>query len=388
MGVTPLLYVIDYFRDPHAGTEGQLFALIEGLDRSEFAPHLLVFEDSPWLREHGFPCDYTVLGSRSLASPLTWYALARLVRGFRRQGYRLAHVFFNDPSLICPPVFRMFGIHTLLSRRDMGYWYTPALARILRITGRFAEGVIANSKAVKAVTVAEEGFAEKDIHVIYNGYPDSKVGSSIVNPQTTLLANLREQGCLLMGLVANIRPIKRIGDAVACLGLLRETVPHLNLVVIGAGDGADLIRQARDHGVEERLHLMGGSDDVAGCLGYLDIGILCSESEGFSNAIVEYKRAGLPVVCSEVGGNPEAITHGEDGFVFPVGNTESLAEAVRALAGDPELRKTMGELAKQNAEREFSMDRMLEAHQSLYRAVLARHTGCSGNSKATGESIG
>ena len=78
MGVTPLLYVIDYFRDPHAGTEGQLCALVEGLDGSEFAPHLLVFEDSPWLREKGFPCEYTVLGHRSLASPATWLALARL----------------------------------------------------------------------------------------------------------------------------------------------------------------------------------------------------------------------------------------------------------------------------------------------------------------------
>jgi L-malate glycosyltransferase len=388
MGVTPLLYVIDYFRDPHAGTEGQLCALVEGLDGSEFAPHLLVFEDSPWLREKGFPCEYTVLGHRSLASPATWLALARVARRFRRQGYRLAHVFFNDPSIICPPLFRMFGIHTLLSRRDMGYWYTPAIKRILRTTGRFAEGVIANSKAVKSVTAAEEGFAEEDIHVIYNGYPDSKVRSSVVNPQTTLLENLRKQGGLLMGLVANIRPIKRIEDAVACLASLSEVVPNLNLVVIGAGDRAGLLRQAGDQGVEERLHLLGSSDDVAACLEYLDIGILCSESEGFSNAIVEYKRAGLPVVCSEVGGNPEAVSDGEDGFVYPVGNAEALAEAVKALADDPDLRKRIGDLAKQNAEREFGMDRMLEAHQSLYRTVLARCTGRSERSKTTGESVG
>lgn len=387
MGVTPLLYVIDYFRDPHAGTEGQLHALVEGLDRSEFAPHLLVFEDSPWLQEHGFPCAYTVLGYRSLASPATWLALVRRARGFRQQGYRLAHVFFNDASIICPPVFRMFGIRTLLSRRDMGYWYTPALKRILRLTGRFSAGVVANSKAVQAVTVAAEGFAADDIHVIYNGFPDSKRSSSVMSPQTTELQRLREEGCLLMGLVANIRPIKRIEDAVSCLASLRDSVPALNLVVIGAGDGADLARYASDHGVEERLHLLGSSDDVAGCLAYLDIGILCSESEGFSNAIVEYKRAGLPVVCSEVGGNPEAVTHGEDGFIYSVGDTESLARAVKALADDLELRKTMGDLAKRNAEKEFSMARMIEAHQSLYRSIVARQSGRFDN-KTTTEGVG
>lgn len=384
MSVTPLLYVIDYFRNPHAGTEGQLLALIEGLDRSEFAPHLLVFEDSPWLRENGFPCEYTVLGHRLLNSPATWLAMARFAWRFRQNGYRLCHVFFIDPSIICPLVFRLFGIYTLISRRDMGYWYTPLLKCILRLTRRFAEGVVANSQAVKTVTIAAEGFRKEDIHVIYNGFPDAPKSTPVKSRQVTELKRLREEGHLLMGLVANIRPIKRIEDAVSCLALLREVVPNLSLVVIGAGDGGDLIRKAKDQGVADRLHLLGSSDDVPGCLGFLDIGILCSESEGFSNAIVEYKRAGLPVVCSEVGGNPEAITHGEDGFVYPLGNAELFADAVRVLADDPLLRKAMGGLAQQNAVREFGMAKMVEAHQSLYLSVLARRFGRS-DSKTTRE---
>ena len=116
--VTRVLFVIDYFRDPHAGTEGQLFRLVQGLDRTKFEPHLLVFEESPWLKDNGFPCDWSVLGHRSLRSPVTWAALFGKARGFRKQGFRLAHVFFNDPSVICPPVFRLCGIKTLLSRRD------------------------------------------------------------------------------------------------------------------------------------------------------------------------------------------------------------------------------------------------------------------------------
>lgn len=386
MGVTPLLYVIDKFRNPHAGTEGQLFALIEGLDRSEFAPHLLVFEDSPWLQEHGFPCEYTVLGHRSLASPATWLAMSRFARRFGQQGYRLAHVFFNDASIICPPIFRVFGIRTILSRRDMGYWYTPLLKRTLRLTGRFSEGVVTNSKAVQTVTAAAEGFSKEDIHVIYNGLPVSKTSTSVVGTQIRELERLREEGCLLVGLVANLRPIKRIEDAVCCLALLRDSVPALNLVVIGAGDGTDLASYARAHGVEERLHLLGSSDHVAGCLSHLDIGVLCSESEGFSNAIVEYKRAGLPVVCSDVGGNPEAVTHGKDGFVYPVGDTKSLAKAVKALADDMELRRTMGDLAKQSAEKDYSMTRMVEAHQALYRSIVARLSGRF-ESKTTREGI-
>lgn len=93
------------------------------------------------------------------------------------------------------------------------------------------------------------------------------------------------------------------------------------------------------------------------------------------------------MVCSEAGGNPEAVTHGEDGFVYPVGHTESLAEMVRTLADDPELRKKMGKLAKRNAESEFGMARMVEAHQSLYRRILVRYVGRADH-QTSRESVG
>ena len=370
MSITPLLFVIDYFRNPRAGTEGQLFALIEGLDRNEFAPHLLVFEESSWLREHSFPCEYTVLGHRSLRSPATWLAIGRKAKAFHKKGFRLAHVFFNDPSIICPPVFRLFGIRTLLSRRDMGYWYTPALKCILRVTGRFAEGVVVNSRAVQRVTAEAEGFAKESVYVIYNGFADRDTRAFNDCAVLSRLQQLRKEGATLMGLVANIRPIKRIGDAVDCLALLKDSVPDLQLVVLGAGDGSELTRQADANAVGDRCHLLGSSDSIPACLAQLDIGILCSESEGFSNAIVEYKRAGLPVVCSNVGGNPEAVRDGEDGFVYPVGDTQALAVAVATLAGDSNLRKVMGARAKENAQREFGMSRMIAAHQALYRDIL------------------
>jgi len=368
-----VLFVIDYFRDPHAGTEGQLYSLVQGLDRQAFTPHLLVFEESPWLRQHGFPCDYTVLGHRSLKSPATWRALFRTARRFRQQGYRLAHIFFNDPSLIGPPVFRLCGIRSLLSRRDMGYWYTPALKACLRVTGRFAEGVVANSDAVRRVTMAAEGFREQSVHVIYNGFPDNKAVGSSPGAEVSPLSELRKGGRILMGLVANIRPIKRIPDALGCLALLKNKVPELDLVVIGAGDGEPLRRQAEALGIAGRVHLLGPRDDVANCLPFLDMGILCSESEGFSNAIVEYLRAGLPVVCSEVGGNPEAISDGVNGYVYPVGDVTAFAKVVCKLAGDPELRAEMATRAKKDAEERYSMSRMVTAHEALYQRVLGSH---------------
>lgn len=365
-----VLFVIDYFGNPRAGTEGQLFNLVSGLDRDQVEPHLLVFQESPWLAEHGFPCDYTVLGHRSLSSPGTWIGLWRLARRFRSAGFRLAHIFFNDPSIICPPVFRLAGIDSLISRRDMGYWYTPALKGVLRLTGRFTKGVITNSEAVKEMTHVSEGFSREAIHVIYNGYPGEPGKGHDSDTPVEPLATLRKEGRLLMGLTANIRPIKRMQDAIAVLGKLREAVPMLDLVIIGAGENSTLKEQAAQAGVSDRVHFLGARGDVKACLGYLDIGILCSESEGFSNAIVEYLQAGLPVVCSDVGGNPEAVRDGENGFVFPMGDTGRFAEAVLRLASDPDLRKELGDAARRDAIERFDMSVMVNSHQALYRRLV------------------
>lgn len=368
MGVTPLLYVIDYFRNPHAGTEGQLYALVEGLDKSEFAPHLLVFEDSPWLREYEFPCEYTVLGHRSLASPATWFAMLRLARRFRQQGYRLAHVFFNDPSVICPPVFRSQGIKTIISRRDMGYWYTPAWRTALLVTGRFVSAVITNSRAVSEVTARKELLAPKRIHVVHNGYEDGSVPAEIPSD----LSELKRQHprAVFAGLVANIRPIKRIQDAIEALAHKQSLSANIHLLVIGGGDAGELNDLAINLGVNERVHFLGKRSDVKACLGALDVALLCSESEGFSNSIIEYMQAGLPVVCSDVGGNPEAITHDETGYLYPCGDVAALATYLVKLAESKVLRRSIGDRASKVARERFGMEQMVTEHQRIYQQVI------------------
>ncbi len=366
-----ILYVIDYFRDPNAGTEGQLFELIKGLPDRYVQPHLLVFEESPWLKENCFPCEYSVLGSRSLKSFKTWLALNAKARQFRSEGYSVCHVFFNDPSVICPPVFRMHGIKTLISRRDMGYWYTPFLKNVLRVTGRFSSGAIVNSEAVKRITVYSERLPENLVEVIYNGYHLSDSADEILSLSSTdALVSLKANGRLLMGLVANIRPIKRIGDAIEALKLLRQSTPDLDLVIIGAGDPAELNALAARAGIDGRVHFLGARGDVRACLRYLDIGVLCSESEGFSNAIIEYMRAGLPVVCSDVGGNGEAVIHGDSGYLFPAGDIEAFADCIQKLASNAGERERIGSNAAAESSRRFGMSAMIDAHVKHYRRVL------------------
>src|SRR5690606_16867446 len=218
MTLPKVVFVIDHFKNPGAGTEGQLMRLVQGYLLAGGQAHLLVLQDSEFLASGRFPCAYSVVGHSRILGPKTWLACWRHIKQLKRQGFSVFHVFFNDSSILFPPLVRMARAHCLISRRDMGYWYTPSYLRILRVTGRFVSGVVVNSNAVGKITSASEGIPEHKIHVIYNGYEDLKV----LDEPPRDLESFKRSGEVLLGLVANIRPIKRMQDAILAVAYLRR----------------------------------------------------------------------------------------------------------------------------------------------------------------------
>jgi len=365
--VPRVLFLIDSFKDPYAGSERQLYLLVEALVARGIECHLVVLTASDYLMREEFPCAYTVLGYTSLGRPRIWGAMYSLGRRFRAQGFTIAHTFFNDVSVVAPPMLGLAGFRTVISRRDMGFWHTPGKLWLLRAMRGQVTAWVANSRAVADKTIVKEWAKPERTQVIYNGFP---IEHGPVSGGARDLEVLRSSGRVLAGLVANVRPIKRIQDLVRALARLKDDVPALNVVLIGAGDQEPLRDLGHELGVSDRLHCLGSRNDVPACLKALDIGVLCSESEGFSNALVEYMLAGLPVVCTEAGGNPEAVEHGETGLLYDVGDVEMLATHLQCLASDVEYRQRLGERGRRVARERFAMDTMVDAHMALYSELL------------------
>lgn len=359
-----ILLVIDRLTNPHAGTEGQFLLLIKLLQQAGCELRVLILADSEWLRANPLPCATSIVGSSSVKSLKTWWRIYRVARQAKADGFDLAHIFFNDASVICPPMFALAGIKSIISRRDMGFWYTPMYRKLLPLTGKYVACALSNSRAVAEVTGAVERIPAAKLRVIYNGFNRS-FNSSASIPE---LESLRATGAQIFGLVANIRPIKRMQDAISALARLDlNHNPHL--VIIGAGDATELASLASQLGVGERVHFLGSRSDIPECLQYLCAGLLCSESEGFSNAIVEYQFAGLPVICSRTGGNPEAVSHGETGCLYEVGDVPALSAAMASVLQEPERAAAMGAAAKQQAESRYTISAMLNQHLALYREL-------------------
>ena len=102
----------------------------------------------------------------------------------------------------------------------------------------------------------------------------------------------------------------------------------------------------------------------------IDVSVLCSLREGFSNVVIEAMASGKPVIASNVGGNPEAILDGKTGFLFEPQDPDELAAKAILLLKDKNLREGMGSAARKRAEDVFSIKKMVERYENLYQPLL------------------
>jgi len=364
---TRIMYLIDVYRDPYAGTEKQLYNLINGLDRTRFEPALTLFRTSDHIDKNGFPCPVNVLNINKLFSLRSLSSMISFALSLRKSGYRIVHIFFNDASLIAPMILKMAGIRVIISRRDMGFWYTPAQLAILRFNRLFVDRVVVNSNAVKHITHQKEWIDPDRIEVIYNGYANEVQHAGKAEGHNTL--PFRAEHTRIIGIVANIRPVKRIDDLVHAFRVVRQQHPDTELVIVGSGDTRALEDLARQYDLLEYIHFLGAQKEVIPLMRQFNVAVLCSDSEGLSNAIIEYIQTGVPVVCTDTGGNNELVIDGATGHLVPVGDIGRLAEKINRVLEDPEHAAVMAEHAAARVAQLCDLGKMLAQHAVLYNKL-------------------
>jgi glycosyltransferase involved in cell wall biosynthesis len=360
-----LSIIMDSYGNPHAGTESQVLKLVQGLVEKGWDVRFAVFRSSDYLKSSRFPMAVDDLGIGRISDPANWLRVFRYGRQLRSEGFSLVHCFFNDSSVICPPMMRLAGLAPIISRRDMGFWYTGGYQKMLRLTGRFVKAAICNSRAVAEMTQNVEDLPAQKIHVIYNGYPETEHKKT--GPKSDAAETSKDT--LVIGIVANLRPIKRIEDLIRALDLLVESGHKVELRVVGGGEKAPYETLIAELGLQAHVHLLGSQAEPETFIENFDIAVLCSESEGFSNAIIEYMRCSKPVVCTRTGGNPEIVSDGLNGYLVQVGNVAELADKLATLIEHPELRETMGREGAASVRGRYSIETMLAEHIALYQSL-------------------
>ena len=170
--------------------------------------------------------------------------------------------------------------------------------------------------------------------------------------------------------------VGRLKEPKDFVGLVRAlslaNVPY-RAAIVGDGPDRPIIEQAiRAHAVAEHVALLGERDGVADQLAASDVFVLASRSEGMPLSVLEAMAAGLPVIASAVGGVPELVVSGETGLLVPPDDVDALADALRAVLTDAQLRRAMGDAGRARAQQLFDLPGFRTAHVQLYRAALSR----------------
>lgn len=371
------------------GAEKHLSMLVPALPRDRFAPEVHVLarkgELARPIEDAGVPVFVPPMvrkaggGGALKILQLAMSACALAVR-FAVRRPAIVHFFLPESYLVGAPLAVMTGRPVrLMSRRSLNDYQKkyPALVRIERRLHPLMTRVLGNSRKVVEQLVRQEGVPEDRCVLIYNGcdvdgWPADPASREGARRTARGEFGLSEDD-LVFVIVANLIPYKGHVDLVRALALFAgDAKVSWKLLVAGRDDGAAAaVRdEARRLGVEDRLLLLGKVADMRPVLAASDVGILVSHQEGFSNAILEYMSARLPVIATDVGGNGEAVVDGETGFIVQPRDPASIAAAIGRLAGDAKMRHAFGEAGRARVEAMFSNARCISDYVSLYQELL------------------
>lgn len=351
-----ILFAIDGL--VRGGTELQLAGLISRLDETKYEPYLLTLRPTvkALVPSNCRLFDWDV---PRLASPAGFFALKRLVRLLRRERIGVVQTYFQDSTLLVGAAARLAGVPVRIACfRDMGFWSNTAQDLFLRMVYGQMTCFVANSGAVRQHFINKFGLGPSRVHVIWNG----------IDPEA--LPYVSPEGVVQhVGIVGNMtRHVKRVDLFVRAAAIVSRKYPQVTWHVVGDGELREgLERLAAELGVRPRMVFAGSVSDVPGYLRGLQIGVICSDSEGLSNALVEYMFAGVAVVATDVGGNPELVTHGKTGLLIPPDDEVVLASAISELIETPALRERLALSARSFVESSFSWEHCLEQYRQLYR---------------------
>lgn len=248
----------------------------------------------------------------------------------------------------------------------------PRRAAMYRLGQSLSDAVVANSRAgLAAFGIAESGHG----HVVYNGFDPDRLAAVALHTDSAGTTLPREGMVAVMA--ARMVEAKDWRLLLEAAQILSGDSRRVGFVAMGDGpDRADLMSIAGDMMSAGTVGFPESGLEALPVIAAADVGVLLSDprvhAEGCSNSILEYMACGLPVVCTDSGGNPELVEHGVTGLLVAPRNAEALVSALRSLRDDPERAKQMGLEGQRRLRERFTVEAMVAGYVGVYQALLAR----------------
>jgi L-malate glycosyltransferase len=362
-----------------AGSERNITQLMNGIDKAQFTLSLACIYSGSLaqsMREEGHSIYdlhrggiYTINGLKNILF------LRRLIKEKQIDLIVTYHEASDFYGLL---LAKMCRVPIISSRRDMGFKTRPHHQLAYKLMGRLFDRELTVCYAVKEEMIKQGWFPADRIYPVYNGV-DLRVYGKNGNDLDLIKRNIGiESGRPVVGIIANMRKIKGIQYFIEAASSLHKQQEEVEFVIIG-GDTLDpgytikdMQAMAEKLGVSRNVHFLGRRGDIPELISIFDVAVVASLSEGFSNTIIEYMASSKPVVATRVGGNAEAVLHGQTGLLVSPEDPEELAEAVWLLLRDKETALQFGAAGRKRAEERFSLGHMIKNYEHMFEQVINR----------------
>jgi len=306
-------------------------------------------------------------------------ALWGLVGTFRRLRPNIVHTHSSKAGILGRLAAWLAGVPCVLHTIH-GYGVTPAQPAWLKKTllalewtaGLVTTHWIAVSQADRRQGIAWGLFTAAKVSVVRPGIDPAPFVMKIDSPERDRLRAKLGVGPeqLLVGTVACLKPQKSPQDFVAVAAIVCERIAAARFVLVGDGVlRAQIESLVQEHGLQERVTLLGWRRDVAPLLKAFDLFLLTSHWEGLPCVLLEARAAGVPIVATRVGGAAEAIAEPVHGILCAAGDVRAIAGQVCRMLEDETSRTTLRESAEALPE-EFTIQETVKQYQSLYTHLL------------------
>ena len=358
------------------GMENGVVKVVNGLDE-EFDHHILCLSgyNESFCERIQNPAVSVVSLDKSDGIDLAFYK--KLYRYLRSVQPQLVHT-RNLATIDLFPLLRLAGVKKHIHSEHGWDQLEPNGSNrkynmIRRASALCVHRFIAVSQDIHRWLTGPVGIPSSMVVRQYNGVATEKFqprSDSAVSP-----LNKQSREPLVIGTVGRLEVVKDQATLMRGFALLRQSdsqdFPKTRLLIVGDGSQREaLVRLAHELKIDQDTTFAGSLDAVAEVLQTLDVFVLPSRSEGISNTILEAMASGLPVIATDVGGNPELVTDGTHGLIVPPQDPESMAHAMATYIHDPGLRHQHGVAGRERVVTDFSMDAMMAGYRKIYSDTL------------------
>ncbi len=293
----------------------------------------------------------------------------------KRENLDILHVHYAVPHAVCAILAKQMAgtelkIVTTLHGTDITVLgYDPSLTEAIRFGIEHSDHVTAVSHALVDQTYSLIK-PEKDIETVYN-FIDERVYRKVDSNHLKKEYGLRPEEKVVIH-VSNFRAVKRVEDVVQAFSRIADQIPA-KLMLVGDGPEMTVICQlVRELGLKEKVLFLGKQDSLEELYSLSDLMLLLSEKESFGLVALEAMACGVPCIGTDIGGIPEVIEDGVNGYICPLGAVDSVSEKAVSLLSSEKLYQELSENATETARTKFHWSKIVDQYEQIYRKLLVK----------------